>query len=367
MNNQQITQTEKILKPVPLAPLQIHPLVSVIIANYNYAQFVGKAIESVLNQTNQKFEIVICDDGSSDDSCKVIESYIRHDPRINLIRQENEGPASALNAAYAASNGQIVCLLDSDDAFESSKIEDVVSAFGKNPRAGFSIHRLQPVSAIDKNLGSPVPIELERGWIAMKALRAGGSAFGIPTASGNSFRREVTDLIFPIPSHLKRMCDNYLWRTAIFLTEVWAIPETLGKYRLHGENLTGMLTVSASGILRNVEDRRPVVEAQRQFVAQRFGKNIGDRIRLEDSLYWESLMAAYLLSPEQKTVLTHTPDEMLAHIPRGLRKNLWQLLLIVPRIMGKHALRIWWTPARWQGYVRLFLRMLRCCWRILPS
>lgn len=363
MHDLRAVPVEQILEPMSLNRLADRPLVSVVIANYNYAQFIGEAISSVLNQTYQRFEVLICDDGSTDNSCEVIETYARRDIRIKLLRQTNSGVASALNAAYMMSVGLVVCLLDADDAFEPTKIESVVMSFAQNPQAGFCIHKMQPVSVAGKKLGSPVPLELDQGWIGPRVLAAGGSTFGIPTASGISFRREVADQIFPVPLHLKRMCDNYLWRAAISLTEVCDVPAALGKYRLHGGNLTGMPTVSASGILRNLEDIRLVVEAQRQFLTHRYTREIGDCVRMEDSLYWESLLAAFLLSsPRPEGILGRAPSEILAHVPQGLRKHIWRLLLAVPPTLGKRGLQFWWTPASWEGHVRPVLRLLRRCW-----
>ena len=59
--------------------------------NYNYESYVGQAIESVLNQTNGKFELIVCDDGSTDGSCDVIERYARADPRVRFLRKATGG------------------------------------------------------------------------------------------------------------------------------------------------------------------------------------------------------------------------------------------------------------------------------------
>ncbi len=346
------------LERMPLEPLPDRPLISVVVANYNYARFIGEAIESVLRQTCQEFEIIICDDGSTDNSCEVIENYARNDSRIKLIRKENGGMASALNAAYAASSGKVICLLDADDTFEPSKIERVVAAFSENQQAGFCIHRIQPVSSTRRDLSAPIPSQLEQGWIATEVLTAGGGSPRLPSASANSFRREITDQVFPLPAHLKKGCDNYLQRIAIFLTEICAIPACLGEYRLHGNNITG-LAVSAAGFLRHIEDARVVIEAQREFLTRRFGSEIGSRVRLEDDRnYWMYLMMTYLLSsPRPKRVCAHSPDEILGHLPEGSGKRLWRLLLAAPAGVGRQVLRFGWGPKPWKRYVFPLLRL----------
>lgn len=346
------------LERMPLERLPDRPLASVAIANYNYARFICEAIESVLNQTYQKFEIIICDDGSTDNSCDVIENYARLDSRIKLIRKENGGVASALNAAYAASSGEIICLLDADDTFEPTKTERVVAAFSENRQAGFCIHRIQPVSAAGRNLCAPIPGQLEQGWVAPEVLSAGGGSPRIPSASANSFRREITDQLFPLPAHLRKACDNFLQRIAIFLTEICAIPAPLAKYRLHGENVTG-LAVSASGILRNIEDTHAVIEAQREFLTRRLGSEIGSRVRIEDDPnYWTYLMMAYILSvPRPERICAYTPDEILGRLPEGSGKRLWRLLLAAPAAVGRQGLRLGWGPKPWKRYVFPFLRL----------
>lgn len=93
---------------------------SVLINNYNYGRFVDAAIESVLAQTDQDFELIIVDDGSKDDSRRVIERY--RDPRIFTIFQTNQGQGAAFKAGFAAATGDAIALLDSDDLWHPEKL-----------------------------------------------------------------------------------------------------------------------------------------------------------------------------------------------------------------------------------------------------
>ncbi len=124
------------LKPVSLGPLPENPLVSVLTANYNYAAFLGEAIESVLAQIYTNFEMIVCDDGSTDKSCEVVEKYGQRDPRVRLLRQQNGGQASAWNTAYRECRGDIICFLDADDRYLPEKLEVVVQAFRSAPDSG---------------------------------------------------------------------------------------------------------------------------------------------------------------------------------------------------------------------------------------
>jgi glycosyltransferase involved in cell wall biosynthesis len=95
-------------------------LVSIIINNYNYGHFVSEAIDSALNQTYSQIEVIVVDDGSTDNSRKIIASY---EHRITSILKENGGQASALNAGFAATQGDIICFLDADDIFLIEKLK----------------------------------------------------------------------------------------------------------------------------------------------------------------------------------------------------------------------------------------------------
>src|SRR5579871_5705467 len=97
------------------------PLFSVIIPVYERAAVLGNALQSVLAQTCQDFEIVVVDDGSRDDPKAVVDAL--HDPRIRLIRQENRGGGAARNRGLDEARGRFVALLDSDDVFLPHHLE----------------------------------------------------------------------------------------------------------------------------------------------------------------------------------------------------------------------------------------------------
>jgi len=101
-------------------------MISVIIPTYNRAAFISDAIQSVLRQTNKDFELIVVDDGSTDNSCDVIRPYA---DRITYIYQQNAGIAAARNAGIEHSKGKYVTFLDSDDIWLPTKLEKQVSFF----------------------------------------------------------------------------------------------------------------------------------------------------------------------------------------------------------------------------------------------
>jgi glycosyltransferase involved in cell wall biosynthesis len=104
------------------------PLVSVILPTYNRADTVRRAIESVRNQTLQDWELLVVDDGSTDDTAGLITARYAGEPRLKLIRQENQGVSAARNAGLRASSGKYLAFIDSDDEFLPHHLE-LESAF----------------------------------------------------------------------------------------------------------------------------------------------------------------------------------------------------------------------------------------------
>ncbi|MCS7244448.1 MAG: glycosyltransferase [Candidatus Calescibacterium sp.] len=108
------------------------PLVSIIIINYNYGQYVGQAIKSALLQTYHPLEIIVVDDGSTDNSIEVIKQY-----PVNLIRQENKGISSAVDTGVRACKGIYYVILSADDLLHPLYVERTVEILESNPEISF--------------------------------------------------------------------------------------------------------------------------------------------------------------------------------------------------------------------------------------
>ncbi len=108
-----------------------HPLVSVVMSVKNGMPYIGETIDSVLNQSLEDFEFIIIDDGSSDETVEVIETY--QDSRIKLIVQENTGVAKAKNRAISASNGRYIAIIDADDICLPNRLEKQSGFLENNP------------------------------------------------------------------------------------------------------------------------------------------------------------------------------------------------------------------------------------------
>ncbi len=128
------------------------PLVSVVIPTYNRAALVARAVDSVLAQSHERVDVVVVDDGSTDDTAAVLESRFGGDPRVSYLHIENAGPAAARNAGFAQTIGSFVALLDSDDEWFPWKLEFQLDCLGRVPSAGML---WTDMTAVDDN-GSTV-------------------------------------------------------------------------------------------------------------------------------------------------------------------------------------------------------------------
>ena len=117
--------------------LMDEPLFSVVMPVYNHAAFLRQAVESVRVQTFANWQLVAVDDGSSDDSGKLLDALAQTDSRIVTIHQDNAGPASARNRGVSAARGQWIAFLDSDDAWYPEALQHYAALIEKTPEARF--------------------------------------------------------------------------------------------------------------------------------------------------------------------------------------------------------------------------------------
>lgn len=207
-------------------------LVSVIVNNFNYEQYLRFAVESALGQDYAPVEVLVVDDGSTDGSRSVLSSYAG---RIQILYKENGGQASAMNAGFAASRGEIVLFLDADDYLHPNAVSAVVAAWDDAcakvqfrlsvvDRNGVRLGVDPPPSAV-MPCGDVVPDLLTTGW------------YTTPVTSGNAYARSVLARLLPIPEDDFRIsADGYLNVLSPFYGPVVSIDEELGAYRHHGAN-----------------------------------------------------------------------------------------------------------------------------------
>ncbi|HNT86820.1 MAG TPA: glycosyltransferase family 2 protein, partial [Candidatus Hydrogenedentes bacterium] len=220
-------------------PIAEGPLVTVVLSSYNYADFLGQALDSVFEQTYRPIELVVVDDGSSDRSREIIEEKLRSASiPATPVFQENRGQAAALNAGFALAKGRYICTLDSDDYWSRDKVARMAAFAERLPDGGVYQHQLARHSGgVDKPLllsGDLAAIWRTLGTVNL-ALRQDVFSVFVPT-SGLMWRTAVLRDIGPIPSALRACPDAYLTRMACLRGPLYSNPEALGTWRDHERN-----------------------------------------------------------------------------------------------------------------------------------
>lgn len=233
------------------------PRISVIINNYNYGCFVAQAIESALAQTYPHKEIIVVDDGSTDDSRAVLQRY---EGRVRLILKENGGQASAFHAGFAAAQGEVICFLDSDDYWAPQLLERVASVW--RAEVAMVEWRLECVDAEGKPLGKRLPNRTPpQGDLRSLLLRR--ISYPWTPTSANAFARRAVEAIFPLDETLWRIsADLPLLLAAPFYGALEFIDEPLTNYRIHGSNLYQGMPANWARLEREVRHglaRAPII------------------------------------------------------------------------------------------------------------
>lgn len=206
------------------------PLVSIIITCYNYGRYVASAIESALAQTHERVEIIVVNDGSTDDSLLVISRYAE---RVRVVNQPNGGMFAAYNAGFAASTGDIVVLLDADDLLEPHALARAVSVW--SPQVAKVQWELRIIDAAGRDLGRRF-CHFDGRYDAARVRESfeETGTYRWPVSVGNAYARHLVERVFPLTPDVGP--DGALNTVAPLYGDVITLPEVLASYRVHGQN-----------------------------------------------------------------------------------------------------------------------------------
>jgi glycosyltransferase involved in cell wall biosynthesis len=325
-------------------------LASVLVASWNYGRYIGAALESARQQSYEALEVVVVDDGSSDDSCAVVQGIADRDARIRLIRQENGGCGSALNRAFAASRGVIISFLDADDLWEPEKLERIVDAFREAPDCGLVTHPLKIIDAQGHGRGEFQCVDGGLLGEEIATLRMGHL---MPVSSGLSFRRTVLESVMPIPEErFRSAADHAVAYAAATLTRTVRVSELLASYRVHGENLTGT-TMTAERLdielLRKIlSAAERVVDFADEFSQEHLGRSVpASRSRnvLEHRIMLALLTGDSALLRRSREDLRRAYQEVRRDYP-ALRYLFWEAVATLPLPLARRALQSAFSLAR---------------------
>lgn len=216
-----------------------HPLVSVIIPTYNYAHYIGAAIESVLNQgfPTEQVEIIVYDDGSTDNTKNVVNAFSSK-CNIKYYYQENGGKADATKKAIEKTAGKYIFNLDADDYYLPGKLQRTVAVFESDENI---VHVASPATIIDTNAANKTteriaekllekPVngnDLLEYFISNNILFGGGSTY----AARASVLRKTN-----IPLEIDMYIDEFLLYSVLPQGKSFFIKESLSVWRVHGQN-----------------------------------------------------------------------------------------------------------------------------------
>lgn len=206
------------------------PLVSVIIPNYNYERYLREAIDSALGQTYPNIEIIVVDDGSTDDSRQIIESYGRE---IRAVFQQNQGVSAARNSGVVQSKGEFVAFLDADDIWLPEKIESQVARFEQDRDLGL-VHVW--IVDVDADTCEIEPhLDGKEGWVAEALLLGEPVIYG--GGSGFLVRRTVLDDVGVFDTNLSTSADWDIFVRIAIKYRFGIVNRILLKYRIHDSNM----------------------------------------------------------------------------------------------------------------------------------
>jgi glycosyltransferase involved in cell wall biosynthesis len=352
-----------------------NPFVSIVINNYNYAQFLGSAIDSALSQDTSGYEVIVVDDGSSDDSAAVIAGY---GDRVRPLLKENGGQASALSVGFSAIRGDIVIFLDSDDILAPDAVREVSKAFSKESQLARVQYRMGVVNIDGNSTGESKPsthVPVPSGDIRQQVLRFPFDLAWLPT-SGNAFATRVLRRIMPIPGEFGRInADYYLVHTAALFGTVLFLDKTLAYYRVHGMN-----NFESVGPSLDMERLRSTIfydELTYQWIRVRAQEaGLGENYELPQENLSVSSAASRLTSLKLEPQAHPIPgDRLIPLISLGIRSALgrsdtsplariifstWFILAgLAPRRLSRLYAEMFFFPERRQAFTRVLGRLHR--------
>lgn len=272
------------------------PLVSVVIATYNMANYLPLAVRSVLGQTYKNLEVLIVDDGSTDNTQEVVQPLL-NDPRVNYIVQENKGQAAAKNRGVHESSGEYIAFLDADDMWASEKLDLQIPFFSQSRTLGIVYAKLIYIDENNRELlETPDNYMLFRGRVSGPLFIRNFIRFGTTVV-----RRECFDRLGGFNEHLRMGIDYDLWLRFSTQYEFDYIDQPLLYYRVwSGQMSNNCKDRYLNGIeimkcflqdFPGVVDKKTENEAWAHTYVG-FGqclRNVDQRIGPALSLYWRAL------------------------------------------------------------------------------
>lgn len=211
---------------------------AVIVTNYNYRAFVEEAVDSALAQTRAAAQIIVVDDGSTDDSRELLRQRYGGDPRVTLLFGENGGQLAAFQRGVAAANADVACFLDADDRWSPEYLARIGAIYDQRKDVGFVFSDIDLFGNENGRIGFAGQA-LDLGYTAISTY-ALTFWYGAPT-SALSLRLQYARQALDLPAHVVRTwrlsADNCLvYGASLFGARKYFLPTGAVGYRIHGNN-----------------------------------------------------------------------------------------------------------------------------------
>lgn len=208
------------------------PLVSVLMPVYNAQEYLGSALQSILEQSFKDFEFLIMDDGSVDESSRILKYYSARDLRIKVIKQKNQGITNSLNSLIKLALGEFIARMDADDIAYPERLEKQIQYLQEHPDVGVVGCWTQIMMAENRiHLCQCFPDDNNR---ISEFLDAGHNPFVHPSVM---MRRQVLNLVSP-PYRFRNSQDFDLWLRLLGRTNFGMVEELLMVHRKHSEQVS---------------------------------------------------------------------------------------------------------------------------------
>ena len=264
------------------------PKVSVIIPTYNRAHLVGRAIRSVLNQTYQDFEIIVVDDGSTDNTEEVVKSF--NDPRIRYIRHEkNRGGSAARNTGIRAARSEYIAFLDSDDEWLPEKLEKQVLIFSDDQIGLVYTGRRVIDSRSGRCLSEKIP-EIE-GDVYKQLLE--GDFIG--TCSSVMVKKGILEGIDGFDETLPSRQDWDCWLRVARNHQVACVKEVLVIQRIGHAQISSKLSRIIKGTERIIQKHGPYMTSS--ILSKHLAQLAAMKLNLSFAEGWKTAWSAIRVNP----------------------------------------------------------------------
>jgi len=233
--------------------MSAEPLVSVVTAAYNMGQYVRQAVDSVLAQAGPAVEVIVVDDGSTDDTARALAAYA-DEPRVRVISQANAGQTKAKNAGLRAARGEFVRFCDADNAWRPGKLLRQLPLLRANPAVGVVYGDVALIGPAGEPLPAP-PVKRWSGRITGRLL-----ADNFVTFNTTLVPRRVLEEFGGFDESLRMAIDYDLWLRVSTKYEFLHVPEPLVDYRIWGGQMshrTGERLDSYFRLLERFLERHP--------------------------------------------------------------------------------------------------------------